>query len=375
MLISAKNDSAVLTFVFSAAVIGAEEAFYLMIPETHYLALFKYMNIMYGADTGSFLSDYINISLMGYPVNSHLLFIILWAALTSVGIFFIINYFESYYPERGKKSIIIKIKYGGRHTVLFLHELYKMLIPGKSLYVIVLAIIFTFWWNPSINIQFDSIDDVYYKEYMDKLYGPLDQDKIIFIDEEKKAYEQLSNDIDAAVESGKSEVYIEIKYKDMLDRQEAFNMVLNHLSYLKTVKNGWFFYENGYNILTDRNNYANRDVIQAIIYIILLIAFSFEIYGLDNRYSEVKIVRTTYNGRKKIDRIKAILGIVNTIIAFCLVYIIHTVRVFDAYGTGGIYASAASIKNLSSMPSSMLLLHYLLLIMLMRFAGGINLWW
>ncbi|MEE3392312.1 MAG: hypothetical protein VZR00_01505 [Lachnospiraceae bacterium] len=186
MLISAKNDSAVLTFVFSAAVIGAEEAFYLMIPETHYLALFKYMNIMYGADTGSFLSDYINISLMGYPVNSHLLFIILWAALTSVGIFFIINYFESYYSERGKKSIIIKIKYGGRHTVLFLHELYKMLIPGKSLYVIVLAIIFTFWWNPSINIQFDSIDDVYYKEYMDKLYGPLDQDKIKFIDEEKK---------------------------------------------------------------------------------------------------------------------------------------------------------------------------------------------
>ena len=91
--------------------------------------------------------------------------------------------------------------------------------------------------------------------------------------------------------TGKSESYINIKYKDELSRQEAFNKLTAHVDYLKTLNEGWLFFEKGYDILTDRTDFKNRDTAQAFVYVILLIAIACGICGADYANHEIRLLR------------------------------------------------------------------------------------
>jgi hypothetical protein len=137
------------------------------------------------------------------------------------------------------------------------------------------------------------------------------------------------------------------------------------------VDGGWMFFDKGYAILTDGENYWNRDTMQAFVYVILLVAMTFGIFGLDHRYRETRILRSTYRGRGALSRVKFILGVSCALIAFALVYVVRTVNVLRAYGTAGIDAPAASMEHLSRVPQSISVLGYLALILLMRLLGGL----
>jgi len=97
---------------------------------------------------------------------------------------------------------------------------------------------------------------------------------------------------------------------------------------------------------------------------------TFGIFGLDHRYRETRILRSTYRGRGALSRVKFILGIACVFLAFSLVYLVHTLNILRAYGTGGIHAPAASLEHLSQIPPNLSVLQYLLLILLMRLLGG-----
>lgn len=225
-------------------------------------------------------------------------------------------------------------------------------------------------WNPAEKLQFDTIDEVYYKEYMDDLYGPLDSDKYELLNEEKEKYDRMAANISADLQAGKSEAYISIKYKDELNRQGAFDMVTRHVEYLESQEGGWLFYEKGYDILTDRTHIKNRDVSQAFVYLIILIAVACGIYGVDFENSEMRILRTTYHGRKRLATIKGVWGAIGTLLTFVLVYIVRLLNVLGAYGIGGLKAPAASMEHLAWIPQNLSVLQYLLIIMLMRLVGG-----
>lgn len=76
---------------------------------------------------------------------------------------------------------------------------------------------------------------------MDKYYGPLTAKTNELLDEERAIYDRLSDNIAYDMAQGKSESYINIKYKDELSRQEAFNKLTAHVDYLKTLNEGWLF--------------------------------------------------------------------------------------------------------------------------------------
>ena len=182
---------------------------------------------------------------------------------------------------------------------------------------------------------------------MDKFYGPLDEKNGNRITEEKEKYEQMYADISADREQGKSENYIRIKYKEGLNRQAAFDLVTEHVDYLQSSEflqsrtGGWLFYDEGYAILTDGQNSRNRDVSQAFVYLILLIALTCGIYGVDYANSEKRLLQTTYLGRRELQNKKRVLGILCTWMAFVIVYMVRLCNVLGAYGTRGLFASAA----------------------------------
>ena len=372
MLLSAVFNSTIFVFVSSALTVFVEIICHTKISGTHFLAFFKYMNIMYGVNTGGMFSDYVNLNLFGIPVNTCFLYWLLWLSLTAVLAFLVINYLESTH-ERNAASVrkLGFRKESGCHTSLFLHESYKMLVPGRCLIVLVISLLFVAWWNPAATIQFDSVDEIYYKDYMDRFYGPLDYENREMINEEKLKYDQLYENIAADYEQGKSGAFIEIKYKDELSRQNAFNDVIGHIEYLESVTDGWMFFDKGYDILTNNTNFKNRDIIQAFVYVIMLIAMTFGVFGLDYSNSEMRILRSTYRGRGELKNIKCVLGVSCALLSFVLVYIVHTLNILRAYGTGGINAPAASMEHMAQIPQNISVLQYLLIIMLMRFVGGL----
>ena len=206
---------------------------------------------------------------------------------------------------------------------------------------------------------------------MDKFYGPLNSKSYEMLNEERAKYDKMSANISADIEQGKSENYISIKYKDELSRQDAFDMVTEHIEYLESQKGGWLFYEKGYDILTDNNHSKNRDISQAFVYLIILIAITCGIYGVDFSNSEMRILRTTYHGRRNLKSIKGVLGVLCTLISFVLVYIVRLLNVLRAYGICGFNAPAASMEHLSRVPQNISVLQYILIIMIMRFIGGL----
>jgi hypothetical protein len=372
MLMSAVLNNIIFVFITSALTVLVETIFYTNISGTHFLAFIKYINIMYGVKTGGMFLDYVNLNLLGIPVNTCFLYWIFWLILIVFIAFMVINYLESTHETKAisvkklnnKKSFVC-------HTSLFLHESYKMLVPGRCFIVLVFSFLFIAWWNPAEKIQFDSVDEIYYKDYMDRFYGPLDSNNQKLIKAEQEKFEQLYEDISADYEQGKTESFINIKYKDELSRQDAFDQVIGHVEYLESVTEGWVFFDKGYNILTNEANLKNRDISQAFVYAIMLIAMTFGIYGIDYRNSEMRLLRSTYRGRRKLKRIKFVLGVSCTLIAFALVYIVHMLNILRTYGTDGINAPAASMEHLSQIPQNISVLQYILIIMMMRFIGGL----
>lgn len=69
--------------------------------------------------------------------------------------------------------------------------------------------------------------------------------------------------------------------------------------------------------------------------------------------------------------IKCILGFLGTVTAFALVYIVRLCNVLSAYGTHGLNAPAASMEHLWRISQNISVGQYILIIMLMRFIGGL----
>ena len=372
MLMGAAFDNIIFVFVSSAAAVLAEVLLHARIPGTHYLAFFKYVNVTYGIRTGELFSDYGNLNLFGTPVNTFFLYWGLWAVATAAAVFLVVNCLEK---PRGVKAVSAGRRKPGRgygcHTSLFLHECYKMLIPGKCLIVLALACLFTARWNPAEKVRFDTVEEVYYKDYMDRYYGPFNADNRKRINGEKEKFDRLFDDITADYGQGRDALYVSVKYRDELKRQDAFFLVEQHAAYLDGVDGGWIFFDKGYGILTDGAQPQNRDVMQAFVYVLLLIAMTFGIFGLDHRNSEVRILRTTCRGRRRLGIVKGMLAAGCVIAAFALVYLVHMFNTLGAYGTGGIHAPAASMEHLAHIPVNISVLEYLLIVLVMRFAGGL----
>ena len=205
MLICAALDNIIFVFVASAVTVVIEAICYTTISGTSFLAFLKYINIMYGVRTGRLFSDYVNINLFGYPLNTGVLYGLFWLVCIAVCIFAVTNYLNS------------------------VHEKKLLLLPG----------------------------------------------------------------------------------------------------------------------------------------------FACGICGADYANHEIRLLRTTRRGRKQHMGIKCILGFLGTVTAFALVYIVRLCNVLSAYGTQGLNAPAASMEHLWRVSQNISVGQYILIIMLMRFIGGL----
>lgn len=132
MLICAALDNIIFVFVASAVTVVIEAICYTTISGTSFLAFLKYINIMYGVRTGRLFSDYVNINLFGYPLNTGVLYGLFWLVCIAVCIFAVTNYLNSVHE---KKMLLLPGfacgKNTGCHTYLFCTNAIRHLFREK----------------------------------------------------------------------------------------------------------------------------------------------------------------------------------------------------------------------------------------------------
>ncbi|HHT89169.1 MAG TPA: hypothetical protein GX002_09170 [Clostridiales bacterium] len=348
------------------------------IPHSSYLSFLKYINLIGFLHTWQIIGHYLNINIFTLPVNYLLLscFIIVLSGMF-FSFFSIFCYCRQYSIRTGKSDLWDKVKHlltrkslHFRPTVnLFLHECHKIFITGKALILLIIFFIMIFTAYNPIKENFNDINGAYYKQYMLKLEGIVNEEKLAFIRDEDNRFVELLDEYTSKQSQGMSDFYLMMEYQELLAPHQAFNKVKVHAEYLKGLKKGQFLYDTGYKLLTGHENAGKQDILLSLIAVVMLIACLTYVYSIEYQSGVYILLRSGYKGRGRTFAYKLIISAFVTTVVFIGTYLPVFYNVLHAYGVRAIHASANSMEHLSKVPDCITILGYLAIISLMRYTG------
>lgn len=369
-LITVISKSSVQVYAMLVIVLAIESVLYYTILSTSWLCVFKHINIVAYLNTSDLFSSYLNLNIAGYPVNYLLVFIISASILLLAFSVISVVVFARQKSVQSRSRFLSKIHINilrGRTTNVFFHELYKIFIGGKVLFIL-LAFGFVVWYTYApMQENFTSADDVYYKQYMVKLQGEYTNEKQIFIDSEEEKFQSTQLEMADAMAKADAEnqIFVMMKYQDILAPQNAFEQVKAHCEYLKTTDNGEFVYDTGYKLLTGDESAGTKDLTLGLTAMAMVICCLVYVYSVEFQTGANVLLKTNFKGREDTFLCKLIISAVIVTIIFVLTYAPFFYNVLSTYGTAGINSPACSIENLSRWGIS--IKGYLILISVFRY--------
>lgn len=254
---------------------------------------------------------------------------------------------------------------------LYVFEMKKLTKSKVTVFIIILLFIVR-WGVSLVSPHFSSMDEMVYKYYCDKWQGQMTEKfEEEYLHEQRKvgAGYMLTNgyDVDESIlgefnmEPGDLEAYYRMRFEGLL-------MFRDKIDRLKELRergiDAPILYDGGYKRFFDSG--ADIFLILAVVYICTYL-FS---YDFTNRMHDV--VKTTYNGGKKLLKTKLLTCICLSAVLFAVFTAVSAVSTFSYFGmtepTAPMYA-VPGFEFTGSMP----LWAYLLLMILVRFAGVITL--
>jgi hypothetical protein len=204
-----------------------------------------------------------------------------------------------------------------------------VLFTGKVYIIILLALLIGYNNTYLKELRFNQ-EDAFYNSYLNVLSGELNEEKVNFIVNEKNRFAYLPTEfanIRKDYSEGKITLHEYNEKKAEVEafalKEEAFQKVLTQYEYLLKVKESKGLEVGFVNRISSDylfNNHS-RDIINGMIYIILLILSICVIFTNDYKNGMISILRCTKNGRFKLFACKQIVAY---IIAFILMVIIYT---------------------------------------------------
>lgn len=360
----------IITVVASVALASA----YYGLTAVDRFALLKYINPVAFLDTNTVVGYYRNLNIAGYPVNYAQIFLIgslvVTALLAYYGCMLFADIKESSLMGNSRFSGLIKDK-TGRNTSALAHELYKCLINGKILFIILAFAVYVYAsYKPAREAYFVMEDNIY-NGYVSNLSGPISDEKIDYVDSEVLRMEELRQEKEIRVSEAKTEeqaARIAQLYDDKLIVEEAVKELDRHTQYLETV-DGDYYVDTGYKLLTGADVAMERDAWLALIAVLVLIVCLSYIYSVEHTKGANVLLRTTQKGRGRTLAYKSIIGFVTIIAVWALTYAPIYYSVFSEFGTEGIDLQACSMHHLSHVPGGISVLQYLIIINVLRVTG------
>lgn len=239
-------------------------------------------------------------------------------------------------------------------TSVYVHEGRKLFFDQKVLLFLLVVFIIQSLRYRDTTVSY-SVEEYYYRYYMELLSGPLTEEKEVFLEKEALRFQKLHQ-----MDQTNSKV------QKALNAELGFQDAYNRYLHLKRTEAGEFFYDSGYRYLLAERTYKT-DVFFMVTAVVLFTLTGTGVFCKDAESGMLQLLTTTRNGKKGICA-RLLWGGVLAVGVWLLVYLPDFLCTLKQYGTQGLLAPAQSIILLAGV-EQLLVWEYLVLLYLLRFVG------
>lgn len=373
--IKARNTMEIYTGIFLTA--GISMACY-AVGTYSGMYILHYMNLQFLVEVVSAYRFYFNLNFFGNPVSIILLF---WGGILFLGV---VLWFLNWRVFTGGR-FAADIKRGWKrrekkqrrpNVSLFSHELYKLLISGHGWVILCLLVVLQGWMYAQKSTRVYG-DEYYYKNYMERMAGRLDQAKVRFLWEEQKNFKENERLLEKKQKEYEKKKISEAELNAVmqlvsrkLETKAAFQRVLARAEFAE--RHGTpMVYEGGYLELFGYGNSGEQeDMQQAGMMVAALILLLAPYCAGEYSQGMMKLVGAQYYGRRRILWVKGGIGLLSCILVCLIVYVPKLVYIGEVYGYAGILENADAVPLLAGGFLHWPLWAYLLVVYGLRFLAA-----
>ncbi|MBD5468372.1 MAG: hypothetical protein HDR21_09510 [Lachnospiraceae bacterium] len=312
--------------VFLAVILGAEYFFSRVFSISGVFGGIKTINPFYCWDMGQVLGEYYNLNLLEYPVGKNLLALLTAAAfiivLSAAGIFA----FHRTCQIRTESRVEVFLQWlrqqtgrFDRHLSLVYYEFYKVMIQQKK--GIVCVVLFLWWLSELSGVfavkYYGDVEVAAYHVYLQNLQGRITEGTYAYMEVEESCLEELRQ---AAFSPETDETMKQIYAAELAMHERGFALVQRQLALLEA-KPG----DIGDKYLLDELAYtelwkdSGTDIVFWFIGTAAALFFAVSIVSVDDRKEMPVLIRSTRNGRRRLEKSKACFSAICTGVLFLLV--------------------------------------------------------
>lgn len=340
--------------------------------------VFQYINLIPLMQVNPIFQTYFNLNLFSWPVNRIPLSLGAVAVLT---VFFLLadlygfasQKLSSVNSKRRRPKKLPGFPRGG----LLGQEVYRCMIMQKGLLMIMIFAALQGYLFFQAG-EYPGADEIYYRQYMEQLSGPVTQEKLSALRAENARLRSWEKTLEEGRKKYENREMSEGEWNALLQTVQdntrssaAFSRVADRLTYLKeygknTGENPGFVYETGYEALTGlgEDGYA-KDMEQGIWLLAISLALCSGIFTVEFSKDMIRLLGGTVRGRMETANRKLLLLTALSALLFLTTYLPDLIKILQTCGLPKLHTSCGAIPSMASFP--MKLWQYLVLLYLLRY--------
>ncbi len=349
--------------------------FYLIrqaIPATSVYNVFRYANPISYLQTDEILGSYRNLHWFGGVISMVVVEVcsaFIFSAIILAFYFLLFRYGQ--FAGMGQSMLYLPRLKKFRLTTVFKTEWRKVLFLNGGLVVIIAVIAFEVYQTVTFT-QYLDVEETIYKNYMQTLNGPLDEEKGEFLMAEEVRFaeiEKLEKDLRYGV-IGEQQFNMALSTNYMMyEEYKVFTArIMPKVNYIQANPGAQFLYDSGYRMLFGINDAGEfgdtfESTVVAVIMTVVILGGYFSI----ERISGVRrILYSTPLGREQTVKTKLINSVVICFIITAITTIPLIVKTAKTYGLDGLLAPAKSMPEFSAVPAIFSILSLIIFSFLIR---------
>lgn len=370
-----------LYYIKVVAFLGISYLLYAVLPGEGIFQILKYANIIPFLLVTPVYQYYFNLNIAGFPVEITVLF---WAVsivcILGLSVALVILFTNRELAGAcAERSLRRGMEQKRVHTSVFYHECYKIFITNKALLLLLLFAGFQVY-SMAHKSTYLPYDEYYYRQYMEALEGPLDDERIALIEQEEERFAEMDKLLEEAnqkLESGEITERDLLKTRTLVQEQtkgrNAFLRVLERREYIVQYEKNHgraldFVYEGGWEYLLGRETtpYEN-DMQRAIALLLVMIASFAGVFSMEYSTQMIRLLACSRRGRMHTVKAKLWICAGITTVLFLINYIPDLVNAYRIYGLHEWDSSIYSIPSLANFPIDISIRSYVVLLFTVRY--------
>ncbi len=344
--------------------------------------ILKFVNISNLIFSTEWLSQYRNLDIFGYPME---VFIASWV-LILISLVLTITLLCWLFCRRNVSAIRQPqlriprwIPFQGRNTSLFGHEVWKLLVECGAIGVLVLLLLVNI--QEPRTISYDT-NELHYKNYMERLSGPLTEEKQTYLESEAMRFEGIHQQISklrkdyAAGELSETDLNTLLPplERALMAEEILLNRVYPQMERILQMKDegkeGDFVYEPGYSYLFGLNAQHSKAGAAALVVAGIILCFS-NIFPIETSSGMLPILNVSKKGQTASAGCKLAICICITVIIHFIAQIPDYWYVLKNYGFPDLNAPLCSIEAFVGWNDGVSILEGLVLFETLRLVAAI----